>query len=236
MCEIYQRTEMLIGKAAAEKLRESHIMIFGIGGVGSYTAEAVARVGVGKITLVDKDVVSLSNINRQLIALHSTVGLPKVEVMKTRILDINPSTVVNAVEKFCLPENIDDFFQTPVSYVIDAIDTVSAKLSLIEKCKKMNIPIISAMGAGNKLNPLDFLIDDIYNTKECPLCRVMRQELRKRNVKELKVVYSMEKPIKSVNIKDTESKKPIPGSISFVPSVMGLILAGEAVKDIISPL
>lgn len=234
MNEIYNRTEMLIGTEAIEKLRNAHIMIFGVGGVGSYAAEAVARAGVGEITLVDKDKVSKSNINRQLIALNSTVGIAKVEVMKTRIADINPEIKVNAVESFCLPENIDDFFDGKIDYVIDAVDTVSAKLAIVEKCKEKGIGIISAMGAGNKLNPQDFQVADIYKTEECPLCRVMRRELKKREIKNLKVVYSKEKAMVRDAKIDTESGKQIPGSISFVPSVMGLILAGEAIKDIIN--
>ena len=234
MNEIYQRTEMLIGRDSVEILKKSHIMIFGIGGVGSYVAEAIARAGVGEITLVDKDVVSVSNINRQLIALNSTVGKPKVDVMKKRIEDINPRIKVNAIERFCLPDNIDEFFNDSVDYVVDAIDTVSAKIALVEKCKKENIKIISAMGAGNKLNPQEFQVQDIYKTEECPLCRVMRRELKKRGISDLKVVYSKEKPQTLRNEFDEESGKPVPGSISFVPSVMGLILAGEAIKDLVS--
>ncbi|MBE7011437.1 MAG: tRNA threonylcarbamoyladenosine dehydratase [Ruminococcaceae bacterium] len=233
MSEIYNRTEMLIGVEAVQKLKKKHIMIFGIGGVGSYSAEAVARVGVGEITLVDKDRVSASNINRQLIALHSTVGMAKVEVMKNRISDINPDIKVNALESFCLPENIDDFFKGKVDYVIDAVDTVSAKLAIVEKCKQNNIGVISAMGAGNKLNPQDFQVADIYKTEECPLCRVMRRELKKRGVKDLKVVYSKEKSNTLSGKINEESGKSIPGSISFVPSAMGLILVGEAIKDLI---
>ncbi len=233
MNEIYQRTQMLIGKEAVEKLKKSHIMIFGIGGVGSYSAEAIARAGIGKITLVDKDTVSASNINRQLIALKTTVGISKVEVMKSRIAEINDKIIVNAIEKFCLPENIDDFFEEEVDYVIDAVDTVSSKLAIIEKCKERGIGIISAMGAGNKLNPQDFQVADIHKTENCPLCRVMRRELKKRGIDSLKVVYSKEDPVNIESVIDEESKKKVPGSISFVPSVMGLILAGEAIKDII---
>ena len=233
MNEIYSRTEMLLGAEAVEKLKNSHVIIFGIGGVGSFSAEAVARVGVGEITIVDKDKVSSSNINRQLIALHSTVGMAKVEVMKKRIADINPDIKVNALESFCLPENVDEFFRKKVDYVIDAVDTVSAKIAIIEKCIAENIGIISAMGAGNKLNPQDFMVADIYKTEECPLCRVIRRELKKRNIRRLKVVYSKEKPVKTSGETDEESGKVIPGSVSFVPSTMGLILAGEAIKDII---
>ncbi len=229
---IYQRTELLIGKEAVNKLKNSCVMIFGIGGVGSYTAEALARAGVGKLILVDKDTVSSSNINRQLIALCSTVGRAKVEVMKERIYDINPQIEVKAIEKFCLPENIDEFFDDACDFVIDAVDTVSAKLAIAKKCSKLSIPEISAMGAGNKLNPEAFCVADIYETKVCPLCRVMRRELKARGIKKLKVVYSEEEPKKS-DMQDEESKKNIPGSISFVPSVMGLIIAGETVKDLI---
>lgn len=229
---IYQRTELLIGKEAVKKLKNSCVMIFGIGGVGSYAAEALARAGVGKLILVDKDTVSKSNINRQLIALCSTVGRAKVEVMKERIYDINPKIEVKAIEKFCLPENIDGFFEDACDFVIDAVDTVSAKLAIAKKCKELSIPEISAMGAGNKLNPEAFCVADIYETKVCPLCRVMRRELKAREIEKLKVVYSEEEPKKS-DMQDEESKKNIPGSISFVPSVMGLIIAGETVKDLI---
>lgn len=233
MSEIYNRTKMLIGESAVEKLKNSHIVIFGIGGVGSYSAEAVARAGVGKITLVDRDKVSESNINRQLIALNSTVGESKVSVMKKRIEDINPDIKVEAIEKFCLPENVEEFFGEGIDYVIDAVDTVSAKLAIVETAKKKGIGIISAMGAGNKLNPQDFMVDDIYKTENCPLCRVMRRELKKRGIDSLKVVYSKEEPTVLEDVVDQESNKKVPGSISFVPSVMGLILAGEAIKDII---
>ena len=233
MNEIYKRTSMLIGEDAVEKLKKSHVIIFGVGGVGSYCAEAVARAGVGKITLVDKDKVSESNINRQLIALHSTVGEAKVKVMQKRIEDINPDIKVEAVEKFCLPENVEDFFDEEIDYVIDAVDTVSAKLAIVETAKKKGIGIISAMGAGNKLSPQDFQVADIYKTENCPLCRIMRRELKKRGIDKLKVVYSKEEPTVLEDIIDEESKKKVPGSISFVPSVMGLILAGETIKDII---
>ncbi len=229
---IYQRTKMLIGNDAVEQLKKSKVMIFGIGGVGSYVAEALARAGVGELVLIDKDVVSKSNINRQLIALNSTVGKAKVNVMKERIFDINPNIQVTSIEKFCLPENVDEFFENKADYVVDAVDTVSAKLALAEKCKELNIPIISAMGAGNKLNPQDFMVSDIYDTKVCPLCKVMRRELKKRGIESLKVVYSQEEPVKSGEI-DQESGKSIPGSISFVPSTMGLIIAGETIKDLI---
>ncbi len=229
---IYQRTKMLIGDSGVEKLKSSRVIIFGIGGVGSYTAEALARAGVGEMVLVDKDTVSKSNINRQLIALNSTVGIPKVKAMQQRIYDINQDIKVTAVEKFCLRENIDEFFTGEADYVVDAVDTVSAKLAIAEKCKEKGIPLISAMGAGNKLNPQDFQVADIYDTSVCPLCRIMRRELKARGIDSLKVVYSQEQPQKS-NVTDEESGKNIPGSISFVPSVMGLIIAGEVVKDII---
>lgn len=229
---IYQRTQLLIGNEAVEKLKNSKVMIFGIGGVGSYAAEAIARAGVGEMILVDKDTVSESNINRQLIALKTTVGKAKVEVMKNRIAEINPDIKVTAIEKFCLPDNIDEFFEGKVDYVIDAVDTVSAKLAIAVKCKEQGISVISAMGAGNKLNPQDFCVADIYKTEVCPLCRVMRRELKKRGIDSLKVVYSKEEPIKNDEI-DFESGKSIPGSISFVPSAMGLIIAGEAIKDLI---
>ncbi len=229
---IYQRTELLIGKEAVEKLKRSKVMVFGIGGVGSYAAEALARSGVGELILVDRDVVSETNINRQLIALNSTVGKAKVYVMKERIADINEKIKVSAIEKFCLPENVDEFFKEKVDYVVDAVDTVSAKLAIVQKCKELNIPVISAMGAGNKLTPQDFLVADIYKTEMCPLCKVMRRELKKRGIDKLKVVYSKEMPVKTNEI-DEESGKYIPGSISFVPSTMGLIIAGEVVNNLI---
>lgn len=217
------RTEMLIGQANVEKLHNSCVAVFGMGGVGSYSAEALARVGVGRLILVDNDVVALSNINRQLIALHSTVGKAKVEVMKDRIYDINPNCEVLALQKFYTKEHEVDI--SNCDYVVDAIDTVTSKLELICEAKKHNVPIISSMGTGNKLYT-NFEITDISKTSVCPLARVMRYELKKRNIKKVKVLYSKEEP------KKTGSNTP--ASISYVPSVAGLMIAGEVVRDILT--
>ena len=222
----FSRTELLLGTDAIDKIKKSHIAIFGIGGVGGYAAEALARSGIGEFDLIDSDTVALSNLNRQIIALHSTINRPKVDVMKERILDINPSTKVNAIKCFYLPENKDDFDFSKYDYVIDAVDTVTAKLLIITQAKSAGVPVISCMGAGNKLNPAAFEVADIYKTSVCPLARVMRQECKKRSIKDLKVVYSKEKPV----IK-TDSA---PGSCSFVPSVAGLIIAGEVIKDLLA--
>ena len=222
----FSRTELLLGTDAIDKIKKSHIAIFGIGGVGGYAAEALARSGIGEFDLIDSDTVALSNLNRQIIALHSTINRPKVDVMKERILDINPSAKVNAIKCFYLPENKDDFDFSKYDYVIDAVDTVTAKLLIITQAKSAGVPVISCMGAGNKLNPAAFEVADIYKTSVCPLARVMRQECKKRSIKDLKVVYSKEKPV----IK-TDSA---PGSCSFVPSVAGLIIAGEVIKDLLA--
>ncbi|MDE5994891.1 MAG: tRNA threonylcarbamoyladenosine dehydratase [Oscillospiraceae bacterium] len=223
--DIFSRTERLIGKEAFERLQNSNVIVFGLGGVGSYTAEALARSGVGQMTVVDKDTVDITNINRQLYALHSTVGKPKAEVARERILDINPECKVTAIQKMYLPENEADFFLDSFDYIIDAIDCVTAKISLAETAQKYGIPIISSMGTGNKLDPTLFKVTDIYKTSVCPLCRVMRSQLKKHGVKGLKVLYSEEVPI-------TDGART-PASISFVPSVAGLIIAGEVIKDII---
>lgn len=223
--DIFSRTERLIGEDALRKLQNSNIIIFGLGGVGSYTAEALARSGIGKMTVVDKDTIDITNINRQLYALHSTVGKPKAEVARTRILDINPECEVTAVAKMYLPENSEDFVLSQYDYIIDAIDNVTAKIDLAVKAEQLGIPIISSMGTGNKLDPTAFKVSDIYKTSVCPLCRVMRTQLKKRGVKKLKVVYSEETP-------KTDGERT-PASISFVPSVAGLIIAGEVIKDII---
>ena len=222
----FSRTELLLGTDAIDKIKKSHIAIFGIGGVGGYAAEALARSGIGEFDLIDSDTVALSNLNRQIIALHSTINRPKVDVMKERILDINPSAKVNAIKCFYLPENKDDFDFSKYDYVVDAVDTVTAKLLIITQAKSAGVPVISCMGAGNKLNPAAFEVADIYKTSVCPLARVMRQECKKRSIKDLKVVYSKEKPV----IK-TDSA---PGSCSFVPSVAGLIIAGELIKDLLA--
>lgn len=233
MSDRFYRTQMLIGEDNLDKLKNCRVAVFGVGGVGGYVAEALARSGVGTIDIIDNDTVSLSNINRQIIALTSTVGRLKTQVMKQRILDINPGAIVNEFNTFVLPENIDGFDFSVYDYVVDAIDTVSGKLAIIEKAYNNNIPIISSMGTGNKLDPTKFEIADIYKTSVCPLARVMRYELKKRGVKKLKVLYSKQEPIKLQNPELNEKGKAVPGSISFVPSVAGLIIGGEVIRDLI---
>ena len=230
--EILSRTENLIGKAAIEKLRGARVAVFGIGGVGGYVVEALARAGVGALDLVDNDKVALSNINRQIIALHSTVGEWKTEVAAKRIKDINPEITVRTHNLFFLPETAAQFDFSGIDYVVDAIDTVSGKIALIEHAKEQNIPVISSMGTGNKLNPTSFEVADITITSDCPLARVMRRELKKRGIDHVKVVYSKEEPLSSGEV-NQETGKAIPASISFVPSVAGLIIAGEVIKDLI---
>lgn len=229
--EQLKRTELLLGRDGIEKLKNSYIAIFGIGGVGGYTAEALARSGVGRLDLIDNDTVALSNINRQIIALHSTVGRYKVDVMKERISDINPDAEVNAIKCFFLPENKDEFDFGKYDYIVDAVDTVSAKIAIIEEAKKAGVPVISSMGAGNKLHPEMFELADISKTSVCPLAKVMRNELKKRGITDVKAVYSKEPPIKS-GVIDEKSGKPVPGSISFVPSAAGLIIAGEVIRHL----
>ena len=233
MSEKFSRTVMLIGVEAQNKLKNCRVAVFGAGGVGGYVCEALARAGVGAIDLIDNDTVSVSNINRQIIALTSTVGQPKTKVMKSRILDINPAARVETFNVFVLPENIDEFDFSCYDYIVDAIDTVSGKLAIIEKAYTSGVPVISSMGTGNKLDPTKFEIADINKTSVCPLARVMRYELRKRGVKKLKVLYSKEEPIKTATETDKSSGKSVPGSISFVPSVAGLIIGGEVIKDLI---
>ena len=232
MKDRFSRTEMLIGNDALVKLRNSRVAVFGIGGVGGYIAEALVRAGVGALDLIDNDTVSESNINRQIIALTSTVGMLKTEVMEKRLLDINPEAEIRCINKFVLPENIDEFNFSAYSYVADAIDTVSGKLAIIEKAYSEGIPVISSMGTGNKLDPTKFEITDIYKTSVCPLARVMRYELKKRGVKKLKVLYSKEEPVKPSVAEINEKGKAIPGSISFVPPAAGLIVASEIIKDL----
>jgi tRNA A37 threonylcarbamoyladenosine dehydratase len=226
----FQRTELLIGKEAVEKLNKSKVAIFGIGGVGSYVVESLARSGIGNFVLVDKDVVDVTNINRQIIATHKTIGRPKVEVAKERILDINPMAKVEVHQEFFMPDNTS-IINNSLDYVVDSVDTITAKLAIIEQCKKQGIPVISCMGTGNKLDPTRFEVADIYDTSICPLAKVMRKELRSRNIDSLKVVYSKEEPIET-RVFD-ENGKQVPASISFVPSSAGLILAKEVVKDLI---
>lgn len=231
MADWLARTEILLGKDAIEKLKNSRVIVFGVGGVGGYAVEALARSGVGKIDLVDNDTVSLTNLNRQIVATLDTIGRSKTEVCKERILSINPDCEVNCINMFYLPENSDKFNFSDYDYIVDAVDTVSAKISLAENAQRYSVPCISSMGAGNKLDPTRFEVCDIYKTSVCPLARVMRTELRKRSVKSLKVVYSKE-PVVKPNTELPPDKKRVPGSCAFVPSVAGLIIAGEVIKDL----
>ena len=231
--EWYNRTEILIGKENMEKLKNSSIIVFGVGGVGGNCIEALVRAGIGRITIVDNDKVSITNLNRQLIALRSTINRSKVDVMAERIKDINPDCSTQAINGFLLPDNINDYNLNEYSYVVDCIDTVSSKIALAVYCEKYNIPLISAMGAGNKLDNTDFKVADIYKTINCPLAKVMRRELKNRGVKHLKCVYSPELPIKPQETDEETNKRMTPGSISYVPSVCGLIMAGEIIRDIL---
>lgn len=248
MLNQFSRTELLFGKDAIENLKEQTVAVFGIGGVGGYVVEALVRSGVGKFVLVDDDKVCLTNLNRQIIATRDTVGKYKVDVMKERILSINPDAKVETKKCFFLPETKEEFDFSSYSYVVDAVDTVTAKIALVMAAKEANVPIISSMGAGNKMNPTEFKVADIYKTSVCPLAKVMRRELKKRGVKKLKVVYSTEQPIEpktdmanscrencicppGAQHKCTD-KRAIPGSNAFVPSVVGLIIASEVIKDL----
>jgi tRNA A37 threonylcarbamoyladenosine dehydratase len=249
MLNQFSRTELLIGKESIEKLQNSKVAVFGIGGVGSFVVEGLVRAGIGNFILVDDDKVCLTNLNRQIIATRKTVGKPKVEVARDRILEINPNANVEIFKEFFMP-NSREILDETVSYVVDSIDTVTAKIELVVRAEKLNIPIISSMGTGNKLDPTKFEVTDIYKTSVCPLAKVMRKELRARNIKGLKVVYSKEEPIKPDKnlecscktgcicppgtVRKCTAKNQIPGSISFVPSVAGLIIAGEVIKDIIN--
>ncbi len=232
MKERHSRTDLLLGEGASEKLKAAHVAVLGLGGVGSYLVEALARAGVGHITLIDKDVYTESNLNRQLYALPATIGQKKTAVASSRIVEIDPSIRVSVMDAFVLPESIETLPLADVCYIADAIDTVSAKIALAVYANAHGIPMISAMGAGNKLDPTAFRVAKISETRTCPLARVMRTELAKRGIRDLKVVYSEEEPRKSALI-DSESGKTIPGSCSFVPSVVGLIMAGEIIKDIV---
>ncbi len=225
MTDWLDRTKMLLGEEAMQKLASSKVAIFGIGGVGGFVCEGLVRSGVGAFDIIDRDKIEETNINRQIIALNSNVGESKVSVMKSRMLDINPKARVRALEVFFLPESSGDFDFTEYDYVVDAVDTVTAKLVIISRAYEAGVPVISAMGAGNKLNPGAFRVADIYDTKICPLARVMRRELKKRGVEKLKVVYSEEEPVKS--------REDHPGSCAFVPSVAGLLMASEVVRDLI---
>ncbi len=248
MLNQFSRTELLIGKQGIEKLQNAKVAIFGIGGVGSFVVEGLARAGVGNFILVDDDKVCLTNLNRQLIATHKTVGKLKVDVAKERILDINPNANVEVYQEFFMPDS-KEILDTSVSYIVDAVDTVTAKIELVVRANRLDIPIISCMGTGNKLDPTRFKVIDIYKTNVCPLAKVMRKELRARGIKALKVVYSEEEPIKPNETVESSCKtncicppgtkrkctarNQVPGSMSFVPSVAGLIIAGEVIKDII---
>lgn len=244
----FSRTQLLLGKDNMEKLHDAHVAVFGIGGVGGYVCEALVRSGVCRFDLIDDDKICLTNLNRQIIATRKTVGKYKAEVMKERILEINPDCEVNVHKCFFLPENADEFDFDNYDYIVDAVDTVTAKIELVMKANEKNVPIICSMGAGNKLDASMFKVSDIYKTKVCPLAKVMRRELKKRGVRKLKVVYSEEQPIRPIEDmsiscrthcicppgakhKCTE-RRDIPGSVAFVPSVVGLIIAGEIVKDI----
>lgn len=246
MLDRFSRTQLVFGKEAMDRLKGSRVAVFGVGGVGGYTVEALARSGVGAIDIIDNDKVCLTNINRQIIATGKTVGKYKVDVAKERIEEINPDCKVTAFRTFYMPETADQFDFTKYDYVVDAIDTVTGKIALIENAKKAGTPIISSMGAGNKVDPTAFEVADIYKTSVCPLARVMRYELKRRGIKKLKVVYSKEKPIPPIADEDPNGengclsmadnvagKRQVPGSTAFVPSVAGLIIAGEVIKDII---
>lgn len=227
MKDQFERTQLLLGESAVEKLKKSRVAVFGAGGVGGYVIEALARSGVGSIDIIDNDTVSLSNINRQIYALHSTVGEYKVDIAARRVADINPDAEVRGYKTFFMPQNADEFDFEEYDYIVDAIDTVTAKIELVVRAKMAGVPIISSMGTGNKLNPAIFEIEDIYKTSVCPLAKVMRYELKRRGIERLKVLYSKEKPIKP----NTEDGRT-PASCAFVPSVAGLIIAGEVICDL----
>lgn len=239
MQEQYIRTQYLLGEAAMERLRNARVAVFGVGGVGSYTVEALARTGIGTLDLIDNDTVCLSNLNRQIIATHSTIGQYKVDVAADRIRDIDPAIKVNTYKTFFLPENANQFDFSQFDYVVDAIDTIAAKLELITQAKKANVPIISSMGTGNKLDPTQFQVTDLSKTSMCPLARVMRRECHKRGIDHVKVIYSREEAItpldengNSIPAPEGSSRRSVPGSCAFVPSVAGLIIAGEVIKDL----
>lgn len=242
MIDQYARTELLIGEDGLKRLKDSSVMVFGVGGVGSHCIEALARSGVGRLILVDNDAVSVTNINRQSIAYHSTIGRMKTEVMRERIRDIDPAITVRTYETFVLPDNLADLLdqaekntEGKIDYIIDAIDTVSAKIALVEESLKRGIRLISSMGTGNKLHPELFEIADLADTSVCPLCRVMRRELKQRGIMHLKVLYSKEKPVDTCGRstgEDSGARRSLPGSISFVPPVAGLLIAGEVIREL----
>ena len=234
MADQFSRTRLQFGPEGIERLQRSHVAVFGIGGVGGHCTEALARSGVGALDLIDNDTVSLTNLNRQIIALHSTLGKPKVEVMKERILDINPACQVNTFQTFYLPENADDFDLTRYDYVIDCVDTVTAKLELAQRCHNLGVPCISSMGTANKLDPTKFVVTDLSRTSMCPLARILRKELRSRGIQHLQVVYSTEQALKPrddlpEDLEET-SKRQLPSSNSFVPAAAGLVLAGAVIR------
>lgn len=234
MLDQFSRTKLLIGEEGIKKLQNSKVAVFGIGGVGSFVVEGLVRSGVGNFVLVDNDEVSLTNLNRQIIATTKTIGKPKVEVARKRILEINPNAKVEIYKEFFLPES-EEILDSTVNYIVDAVDTVTAKIELVLRANKLNIPIISSMGTGNKLDPTKFEVTDIYKTTVCPLAKVMRKELKQRGIQKLKVVYSKEEQVRiqeDIEVENT-AKRQVPGSVSFVPSVAGLIIAGEVIKDII---
>ena len=232
----FSRTELLVGKDAMDKLHHAKVAVFGIGGVGGHVTEALARSGVGALELIDNDTVSLTNINRQIVALHSTIGKPKVEVMAARIADINPDAEVTCRQCFFLPENAHEFDFSQYDYVVDAVDTVAAKIAIIMAAKAAGVPVISSMGAGNKMDPAAFQVADIYKTSVDPLARVIRQAMKKRGVKNLKVVYSTELPLEAIGSTEetvAPGRRALPGSTAFAPSVAGLIIASEVIKDLV---
>ncbi len=229
----FSRTELIYGKDAIADLSTKKVAVFGVGGVGGYVCEALARTGIGRFVIVDFDTVAISNINRQIIATHDTIGKYKVDVMRDRIISINPNAEVEVRKCFFLPENESEFDFAQYDYVIDAVDTVSAKIAIVMKANEAGVPVISSMGAGNKVDPTGFKIADIYKTDTCPLARVMRREMKKRNVKHLKVVFSKEQPIVPLSDKPNEPRKKVtPGSTAFAPSVAGLLIASEVIKDL----
>ena len=233
MEELFSRSELIYGKEAMDKLNKCHVAIFGVGGVGGYVVEALARTGVEHFTLIDNDTVALSNFNRQIIATKETLGKYKVDAMKERILSINDKAVIEVKKMFILPENIDEIDFSQFDYIVDAIDTVKAKLAIIAKANELNIPLISSMGAGNKLNPMGFIVTDINKTDTCPLAKKIRYELRQMGIKKLKVVYSKEQPVELKEQLFNENKKLVPGSNAFVPSACGLLIASEVINDLI---
>lgn len=229
---MFSRFELLVGEDNIQKLNQAHVIVFGVGGVGGYVVEALVRSGIGHITIVDNDVISLSNLNRQIIATQETIGQKKVDVMKKRILSIHPECEVTTLDMFYLPETADQIDLSQYDYVVDAIDTITSKIELAVRCDQ-KIPLISSMGTGNKMNPALLQVSDIYKTSVCPLAKVMRRELKKRRVKHLKVVYSQELPMKPYASDEITHKRTIPGSTAFVPSSAGLLIASEVVKDLL---